>query len=112
MDLMFALDGSSISDVSSKGQKAGLAIRGKSSDERTEKPPALSINPMLYLLSRNYGELTAEPKKGLPGVIPTTFLNAMFVVLGRSWDSSVVSLSLPLTEHSSYTVFLPETCTS
>lgn len=47
---------------------------------------------MLYL-SGNYGELAAEPRRALPRVIPTTFLNVMFVVLGRSWDSSVVSLS-------------------
>lgn len=93
---MFALGWSSISDSRSKGQKAGLAIGEKSSDERTEKLPALSINPVLYLLSRNYGELAAEPRRGLPRVIPTAFLNVMFVVLGRSWDSSVVSHSLLL----------------
>lgn len=74
-----------ISDTRSGGQNAGLAAGGKSSDERDEKPPALSINPMLYLLSRNYGELAAEQRWGLSRVIPTAFLNVMFVVLGRSW---------------------------
>lgn len=51
-----------ISDTRSGGQNAGLAAGGKSSDERDEKPPALSINPKLYLLSRNYGELAAEQR--------------------------------------------------
>lgn len=92
LDRMFVLGWSSFSDSESKGHKAGLAIREKCSGEGTEKPPALSINPMLYL-SGNYGELAAEPRRALPRVIPTTFLNVMFVVLGRSWDSSVVSLS-------------------
>lgn len=43
----------------------GFTTGGKSSDERDEKhlrSSVLSINPVRYLLSRNYGELAAEPE--------------------------------------------------
>lgn len=94
LDLAFALGWSTTpSDSRSRGQKAGLAMGGKSSDERDEKPPALSVNPALHLLSRNYGELAAEQRRGLSTAIPTAFLNVMFVVLGRSW-LALSSLSL------------------
>lgn len=49
-----------VSDARSRGQNAGLAAGGKSLGERDEKPPALSIHPVLYLLSRNSGELAAK----------------------------------------------------
>lgn len=86
-----------ISDASSKGQNSGLAAGGKHSDERNEKFPALSIHPVLYLLSRNSGELAAKLRWGLSRAIPTAFLNVMFVVLGRSWIAlSSLSRSLLL----------------